>query len=266
MDDVSLQYRVGGLLDSILAALAAAGKDIDGLDPDDLTPLEEFHALGRRGTAALADAAGLAADEKVLDVGCGIGGPARFLTRRRGCRVTGIDLTPEFVEVARELCARTGVDVRIERADALSLPFADASFDVVWTQHVSMNIADKPAFYRELRRVARPGGRLAFFDAVAGDVQPLVFPVPWADVPGRSFLEPQEQVRGLVEAAGFAVESWRDESEAAIESFLSAPSPGGSSLALVVPNLREKAANYLQNLREDRVRVIRCIATAAEPR
>ena len=119
---------------------------------------------------ALAEAAAITSTDEVLDVGCGIGGPARFLATKFGCKVTGIDLTPEFIDVARDLNARVGlgdtIDLRV--ADALDLPFPDASFDVVWTQHVSMNIADKPGLYAELGRVLRPGGRLAFFDVVAG--------------------------------------------------------------------------------------------------
>jgi SAM-dependent methyltransferase len=144
------------------------------------------------------------------------------------------------------------------------LPFADASFDVVWTQHVAMNVEDKAALYRELRRVVRPGGRLALFDAVAGQVGPIRLPVPWADRPSRSFLERPERIREHIESAGFAVATWDDETRAALDAFGAPPSGPASSLglALVVPNLREKVANYMRNLIEDRVRLLRCVATA----
>jgi ubiquinone/menaquinone biosynthesis C-methylase UbiE len=153
-DAVARHYTRGDLQQTVLQAIVDSGHDPDDLDPDALAPAEEFHTLGRLATVALADAAEVRAADHVLDVGSGLGGPARLLARRYGARVTGIDLTPELCAVAADLTRRVGLDDRVEirQGDALDLPFDDATFDVVWTQHVSMNIADKDRLFGEMRR------------------------------------------------------------------------------------------------------------------
>lgn len=269
---VEEHYTTGTLGARILAALQATGNDINHLGPDALGAVEEFHSLGRTASIALADAAGITAQDRVLDAGCGIGGPARFLTRKFGCAVTGIDLTAEYCDVARDLNARCGLDgIEIRQADALQLPFADATFDVVWTQHVAMNIADKPALYRSFHRVLKPGGRLALFDIVAGPVQPIHFPVPWAETDAVSFLEPADTILAAIEAAGFAVSHWEDVSDAALAFFgalASAPPPAATPLGvhLIVSNLAAKAGNLRRNIAEQRVHLLRCVAAKASPR
>ncbi len=269
MGSLSDQYTIGDLLDRILAALAAAGHDLDPLDPEALAPVEDFHTLGRAATVALADAAAITAEDRVLDLGSGIGGPSRFLARTYGCRVDGIDLTPEFQAVSEDLSRRTGLDglVTAHVGDATATPFADGAFDVVWTQHVAMNIEDKAGLYSEARRVLPPGGRLAFFDIMAGPEAPLRFPVPWADSAELSFLVPPESVRALVEGAGFVVDLWQDLSGDAIgffEALAAAPPPSASpvNLSLLIPDFPAKARNVVQNFREERIRLVRAVATA----
>jgi SAM-dependent methyltransferase len=202
----------------------------------------------------------------VLDVGCGIGGPGRFLTTRYGCTVTGIDLTSEFVEVARDLNARVGLGdaIDVQVGDALDLPFPDDSFDVVWTQHVSMNIADKAGLYAGISRVLLPGGRLAFFDVVAGDGGPLYVPVPWANERDRSFLVRPDEIRETLDAGGWVITHWADLTAEALEWFTAiadAP-PSGNPLGphLLIPDLAAKIGNLRRNLMEDRVRLLRCVA------
>src|SRR5712691_7757937 len=136
----------------ILAALRAAGKDIDRLTPDDLAPVDEFHTRGRAATSDLARLLALTGDERVLDVGSGIGGPSRYLAKTFGCRVTGLDLTPEFCRVAGMLAERTGLAGKVDyrQGDALAMPFADRSFDVAWSQNAVMNIADRDRLYGEI--------------------------------------------------------------------------------------------------------------------
>jgi SAM-dependent methyltransferase len=261
------QYSSGRLGASILDALRAAGHDPDHLDPSALAPFEEFHSLGRVASVALAEAAAVASTDEVLDVGCGIGGPARFLTTTYGCRVTGIDLTPEFIDVARDLTSRVGlgdvIDLRV--GDALDLPFPDDRFDVVWTQHVSMNIGDKAGLYAELGRVLRPDGRLAFFDVVAGSASPPHFPVPWADEPDRSFLATPDTIRETLEAGGWTITHWEDLTPAALEWFITIanapPTPSPLGPHLLIPNLATKIGNLRRNLTEDRIRLLRCVAT-----
>jgi SAM-dependent methyltransferase len=268
-EEVAAHYERGGLLERILAA-AATGLDPEHLGPDDLAGVEEFHTLGRPATLGLAAAAAIGPDDHVLDAGGGLGGPARTLVRTTGCRVTMVDITPEFCEVARELNRRSGLDDRItvREANALDIPFDDGSFDVAWTQHVSMNIADKAALYRELRRLVTPEGRLAFFDVIAGPVQPLRFPVPWAEEPDRSFLVPADGMRTLVTEAGFSPTQWEDASTLALDFFnLAAVAASGPppplSLHLLMDRLPEKMATMRRNLEEERIRLLRCVAVTA---
>jgi SAM-dependent methyltransferase len=265
---VAEHYGRGDLLDRVLQALRDSGYDPDDLDPEALAPAEEFHTLGRAATVALAEAAGVGPDDHVLDVGSGLGGPARLLARRYGARVTGVDLTPELCEVAADLTRRVGLDDRVEihQGDALDLPFDDASFDVVWTQHVSMNIADKPRLFAEMCRVLRPSGRLAFFDILAGPVQPIHFPVPWAEDESVSALATPAETRAIVEGLGLQVRVWEDVTAEAIAFYegLAAgpPEPAPLGLHLVVPNLPTKGANLTRNAVEERIVLQRCVADA----
>jgi SAM-dependent methyltransferase len=174
--------------------------------------VDELHVRGREATAELAALAALAPDERVLDVGAGLGGPARFLAERYGVQVVGVDLTAAFVELARELTRRVGLDDRVEfvHADALALPFEDASFDVAWTQHAAMNVPDKAGLYAEIHRVLRPGGRLALYDVLAGEGGDPDYPLPWAGRAGLSWLVSAAELRSLLEGAGFRVTAERD--------------------------------------------------------
>src|SRR5262245_31902870 len=155
---VAKHYGRPGLADVILDALKAAGKDIDHLTPDDLAPVDEFHTRGRAATVELAQFLELNGSERILDVGCGIGGPSRYLAKTFGCRVVGVDLTPEFCRVATMLAERTGLSDKVQyrQGNALAMPFEDLSFDVVWSQNVVMNIADRNRLYWEIHRVLRP--------------------------------------------------------------------------------------------------------------
>ena len=166
----------------ILEALQESGRSIDELTYRDLIPVSELHNRGKQATVDLARLAEIQPEHHVLDLGCGIGGPARTLAAEFGCRVTGIDISDEFCTAAQSLNELVGLsgNISIRTADALALPFEDESFDIVWTQHASMNIADKQALFTEMHRVLRPGGKLALHDVMAGPVQPVHFPVPWA--------------------------------------------------------------------------------------
>jgi len=192
--------------------LRAAGVDMANLDVDSLAPVDEFHIRGREATIELAEALTLDATTHVLDVGCGIGGSARYLSEQYGCRVTGIDLTAEYCELANRLSQDVGLGElnTFRQASALELPFADASFDVVWTEHAQMNIADQRGFYSEMVRVLRPGGVIAFHDMFGGDGGQVVYPTPWASDAASSFLYPADDLRGLLSSFGLSVEHWVD--------------------------------------------------------
>src|SRR5688500_8324114 len=168
-----------GLGQASLDALAASGKDLDALTVDDTAPLDQFHGGGKAATERLARLADFAPGTHVLDVGGGLGGPARTLVAQFGCRVTLVDPTESYVQAGEMLTARMGLADRLTHriGSALDLPFEDGMFDAIWTQNSGMNIADKERLYAELYRVLRDGGRLAIQEPMAGPVQPLIFPV-----------------------------------------------------------------------------------------
>ena len=200
------------LAESILAALAAAGKNLDALTIDDLAVTDQFHGGGKPATVRLARLFGAAPGQRVLDVGGGLGGPARTLAVEFGCHVTVVDLTESFVRAARVLTARLGLQDRVSHhvGDALDLRFDSEAFDVVWTQNSGMNIADKERLYEGFHRVLRPGGLLALQEPLAGPVQPPIFPLMWASDPAASFLRAPAEMRALIARAGFTERIWED--------------------------------------------------------
>jgi sarcosine/dimethylglycine N-methyltransferase len=259
-------YATGHARADVERALTAAGKDLHALQPSELAMLEDFHTLGRLATGALIDLAQIDASDRVLDAGTGIGGTARLIAAERGARVTAVDLAPEYCEVASWLNDAVGLGDAIEvlTADVTDLPFDDASFDVVVSQHVQMNVADKRRLYAEARRVLAPGGRLALWDVTAGPGGPLHFPVPWATSPEQSHLVTPEQLAELVRDAGFTTTHWNDLTEPAANAmgaFLAGDQPP-LGLHVFVPDFPAKAANLARNLDENRARVIQAVLTA----
>jgi SAM-dependent methyltransferase len=266
---IQAHYARSDLGNVILAALEKAGKDLNHLTPEDLAPVDEFHIRGRAATLELANAAGLDSTKRVLDVGSGVGGTSRCLAREFGCRVTGIDLTDEYCRAAAMLSAKIGLAdlVDFRQGDATNMPFQDGSFDVVWTEHVAMNIADKRRLYREMCRVLKPGGTLAIYDILAGPSGPVLFPVPWARTPDTSFLVPPDELRKLLEEAGFAVLDWSDTTEAARAWFVSLAEkiqkeglPPLGFHVLLGADFSVMAQNQRRNLEEGRIVLAQVIA------
>lgn len=216
---ISGHYTSGTLLERLRAALAADGADPERPGLEALAPYDHFHGRGLEATRELADALTIGATDHLLDIGSGIGGPARYFAERFGCRVTGIDLTAEFCAVGRRLTALLGLSERVvlEEGDALSMPFAGATFDGAYSMNVSMNIADKAAFYREILRVLRPGGWLVLSEYTRGAGPDPEYPAPWAASAEASFLASPEATRRGLEAAGFEVVSLKDTLAAALE-------------------------------------------------
>ena len=268
LEDVRDHYRATGLTGRLKTALLALGPEDRHLTPQELANLDQFHTRGLAATVELGKLAGLTAGMSVLDVGSGVGGPARFLAATCGCRVTGIDLSEPFVEAARYLTGRTGQggQVSFETASALELPFESGRFDVALLQHVAMNIADRPRLYREIRRVLKPGGRLATFDVVLTGGEPH-YPVPWARTPATSFLLTEAATRAAIEPAGFRTLAWHDDTEAAkawIAQLRASGPPPSPNLGVVMgPDFAELAANLGRNLMEGRIGILTAVFEAA---
>ncbi|TML06563.1 MAG: class I SAM-dependent methyltransferase [Actinobacteria bacterium] len=256
-------YATGLTRSNIERALAEVGKHAGALQASDLAMLEDFHSLGRLATVALIDLADVSPSDRVLDAGAGIGGTARLIAADRGARVTAVDLTPEYCEVAKWLNDAVGLGdmIEVRVADVTELPFEDGSFDVVVSQHVQMNVADKARLYAEARRVLAPGGRLALWDATAGPGGPLRLPVPWATSPEQSHLVTPHRLAELLREAGFAPAHWNDltePAEQAMRQFLAGEQPP-LGLHVFVPDFADKAANLVRNLAEDRARLIQAV-------
>ena len=268
-ETIQEHYARSDLGKIILAALEKAGKDTNRLTPEDLAPIDEFHIRGRAATLELARAASVDSTKRVLDVGSGVGGTSRCLAREFGCHVTGIDLTDEYCRAAAMLSARIGLGELVDyrQGDATNLPFLDHSFDIVWTEHVAMNIPDKPRLYREMYRVLKPGGTLAIYDILAGPSGPVLFPVPWARTPESSFLATPDELRKLLEESGFEVTAWSDTTDVARAWFVSLAEkirkeglPPLGFHVLLGPDFQAMAQNQRRNLEEGRIVLAQVVA------
>jgi ubiquinone/menaquinone biosynthesis C-methylase UbiE len=255
---ISQHYARGDLEEAILQALVASGKDLDRLAPSDLSPVDEFHTGGRQATVDFAVQADFAPGMHLLDVGCGIGGPSRFLAAERGCRVTGIDLTEDYVRTAAALARRVGLagQVAYRQASALALPFEPGAFDGAYMMHVGMNIEDKPTLFAEVRRVLKGGGVFAVYDIMRTGEGRLRFPLHWAAVPETSFVMRPAAYRAALESAGFAIVHERDRGDFARAFFREAvaraaeggaPPPLGIHL-LMKGDVAQKLANIVEAL------------------
>ena len=265
---VSAQYAPIDISARIVARLIEAGKDPERLTRADLASFDEFHAGGRDSTRELARLAAIADGSKVLDIGCGIGGPARTLAAEFGCQVTGIDLTQGYCQAARMLTAKLGMggQVSFQCANALDLPFAAASFDMVWSQNAWMNIDDKARFMREVVRVLRPGGVFALETILAGRVTGIHLPVLWAESPTLNFLVTEAEAKGLLSGAGLEARVWQDTTQRSIalqrkrQEVNEREGPPLLSLNVLVPmDFRAKVDNVLRNNLEGRTRTVQAI-------
>ena len=265
-DRVRAHYDGPGLLERIKTALAGIAPEGQPLSVSQLAMLDQFHTRGILATAELAGAAGLKAGDKVLDLGCGIGGPARYLASMFDCAVTGVDLSPSFIEAAEYLTARCGLTDRVmfKVGDALHLPFEDDAFDSVFLQHVAMNIADRPTLYAEVRRVLKAGGQFATYDVMLKNGE-VVYPTPWARDAATSFLLSPDDTREALKAAGFTPSLWRDDTQTALEWFKATaanPPPAGLNLGVVMGSeFPAISGNLGRNIREGRLGVISAVLT-----
>jgi ubiquinone/menaquinone biosynthesis C-methylase UbiE len=245
-------YRTASIIQRLEKALAEAGQDPRRLTAEILYPYDQFHGRGIAATKDNTTMLGLNAAMRVLDVGSGVGGPARYMAKTYGCTVTGIDLTDEFVTAAIELTERCGLadKVAVRQGNALAMPFADASFDAACCFNVAMNIADKAGLAREIRRVLKPKGRVVWTEAAQGPVGPPHYPLPWARSPDISHLVPAADLRRAFEAAPLSIVEWIDETRATNAAFEQAAKNPQAATTTMVANgvlLGEDFAERLKN-------------------
>ena len=271
VDKVASHYAGGGDLASTIAeSLRKAGKDLDKLSTTDLATVDEFHIRGRKATLEIAQALGLTACAHVLDIGSGLGGPARTVAETYGCRVTGIDITPAFCAAAATLSDRVGLGDRVTflQGDATSMPFGDAEFDAVMTIHVAMNIAAKDRMYGEARRVLKPGGRFAAYDVLQGEGGEVFYPVPWAREPSISHLVTPEEMEALLTGAGFRILTVHDSTEESQQWFEAMAARSAQAVPAVTfqsflgDDFPVMARNQVRNLRDRRIRTVTYICQA----
>ncbi len=268
---VSQHYASYDVLARIRTGLVEIGHDPNRIAPEVLKPVDEFHISGAEATAALLEKLSIRSDMEVLDIGSGIGGPARMIAVRYGCRVTGVDLTPQFVETARALSSMCGMSdrVRFEVGSADALPLPDASFDLALLLHVGMNVPDKMALFREARRVLRDGGTFAVYEVMRTGEGDLAFPVPWAETANLSALETLQTYRSAAQAAGFTLEAEENRREVALDFFSRLQSQAGSGAPpplglhnLMGPTVKEKVANMIAAVRAGTIAPVQMIFSA----
>ena len=260
------QYGQKDLGENIISAFKNAGKEIN--IHEDTASFDEFHMRGRDATRELAELAGLQKGMKVLDLGCGVGGPARTLAAEFGCHVTGIDLVEEYCKAATMLTKRLNLDnmVSFRHGNMMELPFEEQSFDAAWTEHTLMNIENKDKLFHEVRRMLRPKGLFTIYEVCAGTSSPIYFPITWANSPEISFLVKPDELRDMFLSSGFTELKWKDVTKEALKwlqdmTALIKKHPGGGPPPLGVNLLigksaAEKSMNIGRNLAEGRIKFV----------
>jgi SAM-dependent methyltransferase len=268
-------YSPNDLYNKIIEGLNKLGKELSKVTLDDLQPVDEFHIRGDVATKELIKLAEFTPDMHILDVGCGIGGSTRRLSHETGCRVTGIDLSNEYIDTAKRLTQLLNMQERVtfHACSALELPFDNNSFDGVWSLQMNMNVEDKLAWLKETYRVLKPGGRAVLYEVCGNRNTPLYFPVPWAQDSSMSFLVSPELFRDVITSAGFDIEVWNDKTDLAQKAFVNAKEPVGEPnlpilgvYLLVGDDIQTKAYNLHRNLDEERVSLIETVAVKPNSR
>jgi SAM-dependent methyltransferase len=269
-ETVADHYHSGRLLEAIAAGVARLGKTTTDLSVEDLAPVDEFHIGGAPATRAFLDGLALEPGDHALDIGCGIGGTSRFAATEYGCRVTGVDLTREYVETGQELCRWLDLDSRVDlvEGNAVAMSFPDEHFDKAFMLHVGMNISDKEALVAEAWRVLKPGGVLGVYDVMRRSEGTITFPVPWATEADASFVVSPDTYKAALERAGFELTREQDRGEAAGRFFenLAAATSGASEPPalglhlLMGANAATKVQNMVQHVKSGLLSPVELIA------
>ena len=263
-DEINRHYASPGLYERIVHGLKIIGKSSASVDLDDLAPLDEFHLRGPAATQELIEILDVDERSHVLDVGSGLGGPARRLAKASGCRVTGIDLSEDYCAVGNKLTGWLDLSerVRLESGDATNLErFAPSSFDAAWSIHVGMNIEDKGSLYANVAQVLKPGATFVLFDILSASTEEPQYPAPWAATPEQSFLASADEMSVHLQRAGFSIIEIRDQTSQAltfIDESITKMKSGGEppplGLHLVLgPTFKEIIAGVRLNLAEGRL-------------
>jgi ubiquinone/menaquinone biosynthesis C-methylase UbiE len=269
MKSIHSYYSPNDLYNRIIDGLNKLGKDLSKVTLDDLQPVDEFHIRGDAATKELIKLSGFTPDMNILDVGCGIGGSTRRLSNETGCRVTGIDLSEEYIGTAERLTRLLNMQdqVKFHASSALELPFDDNFFDGVWSLQMNMNVEDKRSWLEETYRVLKPGGRAVLYEVCGNKNTPPYFPVPWAQDSSMSFLIPPESFRNVITSTGFEIAVWNDKTDLAQHAFANVAEPVGEPVLpvlgvhmLVGNDIKTKAYNLHRNLDEERVSLIELVA------
>lgn len=269
MNNIHDYYSPNDLYNKIIEALNKLGKDLSKVTLDELQPVDEFHIRGDTATKELIKLAGFTPEMHILDVGCGIGGSTRRLSHQTGCRVTGVDLSEEYIDTAERLTCLLNMEERVKfrATSALSLPFDNDSFDGVWSLQMNMNVEDKLLWLKETCRVLKPGARAVLYEVCGSKNTPQYFPVPWAQDSSMSFLVPPASFRDVITSAGFDIAVWNDKTDLAQKAFANVPEPVGEPVLpilgvhlLVGNDIKTKAYNLHRNLDEERVSLIEAVA------
>jgi len=266
-------YSPNNLYNAIIKGLDEIGKEISALSLDDLHPVDEFHIRGTTATNELIELSQFTPDMHILDVGCGVGGSTRRLSNEKGCRVTGIDLSDEYIDAAERLTKLLGMQdkVKFQAGSVLDMPFEDNTFDGIWSIQMSMNVEDKKQWLREMYRVLKPTGRVVLYEVCGNKNSPVYFPVPWAQDSSMSFLLAPDIFSNVISSAGFDIEIWNDKTDLAQKAFAHMKEPKGEpelpelGVHLLVGNdILTKAYNLHRNLNEERVSLIEAVLAKPE--
>ena len=257
-ENVSAHYTHGNLLSAVKNGIELLGKTSSSITVEDLAPLDEFHIGGRQASENFLDQLNFSAKDHLIDVGCGLGGASRFVAKRYSSKVTGIDLTPEYIETGEALCTWLGLDdlVNLQQGSALSMPFDDGAFDGGYMMHVGMNIKDKIGLYKEIFRVLRSGAKFGVYDVMMVEEGELMYPVPWATTASESEVASPGQYKQAMEEAGFSVIAEDNRHEFALSFFeqlrknssnIGGPPPLGIHI-LMGNDSANKVQNMIQNV------------------
>ena len=269
MKHIHSYFSPNNLYNKIIEGLDNLGKDLSNIGLDDLQPVDEFHIRGDIATKELIKLSSFSPAMHILDVGCGVGGSTRRLAYESGCRVTGIDLSDEYIDAAKRLTLLLNMQERVkfQAASALELPFDDNTFDGAWSIQMNMNVEDKQGWLNEVYRVLKPGGRAVLYEVCGNKNTPVYFPVPWAQDGSMSFLVPPGPFRDVITSAGFDIEVWNDKTDLAQKAFAHMTEPVGEpnlpelGVHLLVGNdILTKAYNLHRNLDDERVSLIETVA------